>query len=135
MSKYIYFFTKEELKEQKKKEAAKKKLLKNSITKHIAGVKITIGLASKVLSEDESADVLSQNTNSEVQIVIRNSGAMYFTRRKGSTVNLFYVAALFNGAGCQTKALATYPRRVNSKNFREIAEEIFYKLVALEGGE
>jgi len=60
---------------------------------------------------------------------------MTFIKRKDSTINLPDVAELFGGIGCKTMAWATYPRRVTSKNFREVAEEIFSILAAIEGGE
>ena len=132
MEKFTYM-TEEELKKQKAKEVAKTSLLKNSITKDMYGVKITIGLAPAILSEGESANILLDNTNSEVQVVLRRNGNMSFTRRKDSTVSLLYVAVLFGGIGCESAAWAELHKHVTSRNFRKIAKEIFAILVALGG--
>jgi len=132
MEKFEYFFTEEELKEQKKKEIAKASLLQNTVVKEIYGVKIAVVFAPAILPVNEIGNKVLNDTGVDVQIAVTGN-AMTITSSKYSTENSRDVAELFGGIGCKSMAWATYPRRVTSKNFREVAEEIFEKLVAIGG--
>ena len=114
---------------RKDKEVAKKELSKNIVVKNIHGHLVAIGFYSKILSGSESADHILKETNSEIQIVIREgTGWMSFRRRKDSNINLIELAKIFGGGGHEYASGADLGRLVNSENFKEIAEEIFSKI-------
>jgi len=111
-----------------KKEEAKEKLLKNTVIQDIHGHLVAIGLAPSFISGSEGAEIISQKTNSEVQIVLKYQGWMSFRRAKNSNINLLTLANIFGGGGHEYASGATFSKHVTSRNFQRIAEEIFSKI-------
>jgi len=112
----------------RKKELAKKKLLEHTVVREIKGHSVAVGLSPALLSGSESADILLKQTNSEIQIILKYQGWMSFRRAKNSTVNLLEIAKLFGGGGHEYASGATLGKKVTSRNFTDIAEEILEKI-------
>jgi len=112
---------------KKIKEDAKHFLLEHTVVREVKGHLVAIGLALYIPSASESAHVLLQNTNSEIQIVLKG-GFISFRRSPTSQVNLIPLARLFGGGGHEKSAGGRLGREVYPEDFIKVAEEIFEKI-------